>query len=276
MRDTSRVRLPLSGSVDIRISTPAVTELFDNRTYRVGIPDGELLSFTVTVKETNLYIRANNPDTHRVRDAILAARHSLENYIRNNPKFAETLEPIPDDPLAPPFIRGMIRDARTCVVGPMAAVAGTLAEIAARSLETACGEDGRPGEVIVENGGDVYMISHTSRIVSLEWGGDGGASGRMGMEIPPSPDGIGISSSSGAFGHSLSRGSCDLATVVATGGSLSDAGATALGNRVKGPEDIEGAMEGIFQIPGVMGVCVVVGGKIGIRGDIRLVAVGRE
>jgi ApbE superfamily uncharacterized protein (UPF0280 family) len=105
---------------------------------------------------------------------------------------------------------------------------------------------------------------------------DGGKEGRVGIELPPSPDGIGISSSSGTFGNSLSFGCCDLATVVAKNGSLSDAAATALGNRVKKPDDIEVHAADICRIPGVIGVCVVVCGVIGMKGDIRLTAVSEE
>lgn len=253
-----------------------MTGLFDNRTYRIGIPEVELSSFTITVKETNLYIRTNNPRTQPVFDAVLSARHSLEQYIADNPQFAATLSPVADDPLAPRFIREMIQDARVCNVGPMAAVAGTLAEIAAWSIVKSHQEDERPTEAIVENGGDVYIISPVSRVVSLEWSMDEGKEGRVGIEIPPSPEGIGISSSSGTFGHSLSLGGCDLATVAAKSGSLSDAAATALGNRIESPEDIEGQTADICRIPGVLGVFVVVGGVIGIQGDIHLTAVGEE
>jgi hypothetical protein len=164
----------------------------------------------------------------------------------------------------------------------MAAVAGALAEVAARSIAHAQPDGEQSTEAIVENGGDVYMISPVSRVVSLEWtmgGGDNeekggkGSEGRVGIEIPPSPGGIGISSSSGTFGHSLSLGGCDLATVVADRGSLSDAAATALGNRIKGPEDIEDQAAAICRIPGVVGVFIVARGVIGIQGDIRLTAV---
>jgi len=250
-----------------------VTDIFDNRTYRVGIPDGELLSSTVTVKETNLFIRTNTPHTRPVFDSIITARHSLENYIDSNAQFAAALTPMPDDPHAPFFIRRMISAARACNVGPMAAVAGALAEIAARSLVESGPEDERATETIVENGGDIYVISSVSRIVSLEWPVNDTETGRVGIEIPPSPDGIGIASSSGTFGHSMSLGMCDLATVVAEDGPLSDAAATALGNGVKGPEDIDRVMEEIFMISGIIGLFVVVGGKIGIRGDIHLAAV---
>ena len=253
-----------------------MTELFSNRTYRIGIPDANMDSFTVTVKETNLFVRTNNPNTHVVLDAILSARHSLESYIADNPGFAATLLPVPDDPLAPPFIRGMIRDAQMCNVGPMAAVAGALAEIAARSLVQAHTESDQSIEAMVENGGDVYIVSPVSRVVSLEWLMVGGKEGHVGIELPPSKKGIGISSSSGTFGHSLSLGGCDLATVVAKTGSLSDAAATALGNRIKKPEDIEEQIVDVCRIPDIVGVFVVVDGMIGIQGDIRMTAVNED
>jgi len=269
-------RIFLAGADIPPAGEATVTGLFDNRTYRVGIPDGELFSFTVTVKETNLFIRTNNPHTQSVFDAILSARHSLEQYITENPQFAEALSPVHDDPFAPWFIRAMIRDARSCHVGPMAAVAGAFAEIAAWSLMDVHAENERPVEAIVENGGDVYIVSPVSRVVSLAWSMDGGKGGRVGMEIPPSPEGVGVSSSSGTFGHSLSMGGCDLATVVAKSGSLSDAAATALGNRIKSPEDIEDQTADICRIPDIVGVCVVVDGVIGVQGDIHLVAVSED
>jgi ApbE superfamily uncharacterized protein (UPF0280 family) len=241
----------------------AVQPLFENRTYRTISGGTDLVEFSVTVKETNLFIRAESDLTDRAYAAVMDARNAVERYIASRPEFSTSLVPIEDDPYAPPIVREMIRDSSPAGVGPMAAVAGAIAEFVARRLSE------RSRAVIVENGGDVFMISKSVRVVGL-YADDGGTT--IGMEIGDAAAGRGISSSSAVIGRSLSLGKAELATVVARGGALSDAAATALGNRVTGVRDIEPALADITGIPGVQGAMVLIGGKIGAAGDVKLVA----
>ncbi len=239
--------------------------LFENRTYRTISGGTGLVEFSVTVKETNLFIRAQADLTDRAYAAVMDARNAVESYIVSRPEFSSSLVPIADDPYAPPIVREMIRNSLPAGVGPMAAVAGAIAEFVARRLSDTS------REVIVENGGDVFMISGGTRVVGLFTDTEGA---KVGLEINDAAGGCGISSSSAVIGRSLSLGKAELATVVAGGGALSDAAATALGNRVTGVQDIEPALAEIIGITGVRGAVVLIDGKIGAVGDMKLVALG--
>lgn len=241
--------------------------LFLNRTYRSQVKSPDLVNFTVSVKETNLFISAGKNLEKKAFDATVDVRYQIENYIESRKDFSDFLMPIGGDRFAPPIIQRMIEDSKKVGVGPMACVAGAIAEFVARRLYESVNYK---SEVIVENGGDVFFISNIERIISLY---SENLPGGLGIEIMSAPDGLGVSSSSAAYGHSLSLGSCELATVVANSGSLSDAAATALGNSVKKKSDIEVALSKIVDIKDVLGALVVFDGKIGIKGQIKLVAI---
>ena len=81
---------------------------------------------------------------------------------------------------------------------------------------------------------------------------------------------LGIGTSSGTVGPSLSFGRADAACVLADTGALADAAATAVANRVRAPRDIEHALEAGLAIPGVRGVLIVAGGRLGVRGRVVL------
>jgi len=240
-----------------------VQQLFDNRTYRTISRGAGLVDFCVTVKETNLFVRAKTDLTGKAHAAVMDARNSIEEYIRSRPEFQTSLVPIDSDPYAVPIVKEMIRDSALSGVGPMAGVAGAIAEFVARRLYR------ESKEIIVENGGDVFLFSEERRTVALYT--EKGAA-NIGVEVGDARQGLGISSSSALIGRSLSLGSAELATVVANSGTLSDAAATALGNLVRKIPDIEPALARITSIPGVFGAVVIAGGKIGAAGDVKIAA----
>jgi ApbE superfamily uncharacterized protein (UPF0280 family) len=237
--------------------------IFDNRTYRARSRSTDLVSFAVTVKETNLLVQAETDLVREAYAAVYDARAAVEVYREAHDDFARSLVPVPDDDLAPPVVRQMIRGSRLAGVGPMAAVAGAIAQFVAEKLASLS------PEVIVENGGDIFMRSVKTRVVALLPEGD---ETPVGIEIADAAGGIGVSSSSALIGQSLSMGRSSLATVVARSGALSDAAATALGNLVSAARDIEPSLGEITAIPGVIGAVVVIGGKIGVKGGLKLVA----
>jgi hypothetical protein len=157
----------------------------------------------------------------------------------------------------------MASAAQQAGVGPFAAVAGALAEYVGQAL--------RPlsAEVIVENGGDVFMASARRRILGI-YAGTSPLSGKIALSIAPNQMPCGICTSSGTVGHSLSFGKADAVTVVAGSTALADACATALGNRIGGAGDIAGGLAWAEQIPGVDGALIIVGETIGAWGQIHL------
>lgn len=215
-------------------------------------------------KDSNLRIACERFD-------VVTAEHVrqyelLEEYIRRQPAFRTTLTPIALLPDAPRVARLMARAAQVVGVGPMAAVAGTLAQLAAEAA-TAVG----CAEAIVENGGDIYLITDREVTVGI-YAGENPIAANLAFHITPADAPLAICSSSSTMGHSLSLGQCDLATVVADSGSLADAAATLVGNRIHNEADIEPALQEAAAIPGIRGVLAVKGDKLGLWGKLpRLV-----
>jgi len=154
--------------------------------------------------------------------------------------------------------------ARLCGVGPMAAVAGAIAEFVGRELL-----EFSP-EIIVENGGDIFVKSLRQRTIGIYAGGSP-LTGRLGLQIEPEDTPLGICTSSGTVGHSLSFGRADAAIVLADSATLADAAATAIGNRVSEPADIEKGIEFAQSIGQLKGVVIIKGDKLGVWGEVKLV-----
>lgn len=241
---------------------------YEPRTYRRTAEPQGLTCFEVAIKETDLQVCAEQDLTDLAEDLVVRARWEIEGFIRTHPYFRETLVPIDVPESAPEIVRRMSEAARTARVGPMAAVAGAIAEYVARGLSEVS------GEVVVENGGDIYLIGTEERTVAL-WAGDRGVKG-VGLKVRPGLQPVAVCTSSGRIGHSESFGSADAVTVLARNGALADAVATALANRVREPADVERAVEAARHVHGVLGVLVTVDGQIGAWGNVRLVSLGQE
>ncbi len=238
---------------------------YEPRTYRGVVTPAGLTTFEVAIKETDLQISALSDLTGPAEDLVAQARWQIESYITANPRFAETWVPIEVADDAPDLVRTMARAAHLARVGPMAAVAGVVAEYVARGLAPLS------AEVVVENGGDIYLVGTAERTIAL-WAGKSSLTGKVGLRIPAGLTPVAVCTSSGTVGHSASLGVADGATVVAHDGALADAVATALANRVHSPEDIQRAIDACKAINGVLGLLVVVGGHLGAWGNIHLTA----
>jgi ApbE superfamily uncharacterized protein (UPF0280 family) len=193
---------------------------------------------------------------------IVKQRALLEEYIERHPDFASSLEPITVLSDAPDIAFRMARAAESVGVGPMAAVAGAIAQAA---VESALSEGDTEG--IVENGGDIYLNSEAQIIVGL-FAGKSEVSKKLALRVEPNAMPLAICSSSSHMGHSLSLGHCDLACVVSKDAALADAAATQTCNLVKTPRDIKQALERILAIPGILGVLIVEEDKMGLAGDL--------
>jgi hypothetical protein len=222
------------------------------------------VGFRVAVRETDLWVLAERDLTREIRQAVLQERRQLEAYIAAHPGFLPALSPWPEDPFAPPVVREMIGAAQKTGVGPMAAVAGALAARVGRGLE-----DLTP-EIIVENGGDLYLRISEPATVAL-FAGKSPLSHRVGLRIEPALSPLGVCTSSATVGHSLSFGRADAACVLARDAALADAAATALGNRVQSAGDIAAALDWAAGVPEILGAVVIVGDKLGARGRVELV-----
>jgi ApbE superfamily uncharacterized protein (UPF0280 family) len=222
-----------------------------------------LVGFRVAVKETDLWVLATRDFSPEVRELVIQERQQLEAYIAGHLGFLTTLAPWPADPYAPPVAREMIEAAAAAGVGPMAAVAGTLAARVGRQLTLLS------PEVIVENGGDIFLAITEPATVAL-FAGASPLSHRVGLSIDPSLSPLGVCTSSATVGHSLSLGRADAACVLAQSTALADAAATALGNRVQGPDSIAPALAWVATLPDLLGAVVILGEKLGAWGRVEL------
>ena len=193
---------------------------------------------------------------------IVRQREILQAYVARDPAFLHSLSPVHPADDAPEVARRMARAAWHVGVGPMAAVAGAMAQAAVEAAQAA-----GAGEVIVDNGGDVFLVLRTPAVIAL-YAGDTPIAQRLAFRVVPSETPLSICSSSSRMGHSLSLGDCDLATVVAKDGALADAAATQAGNLVRTTEDIEPALKRIMAIPGIRAVLIVKDDRVGLAGDL--------
>jgi ApbE superfamily uncharacterized protein (UPF0280 family) len=239
---------------------------YEPRTYRTRMARRGLVGFRVAIKETDLWVLAGRDLTGEVREVVLQERARLEAYIAAHPAFLTALTPWPDDPFAPGVVQEMIAGAQRVGVGPMAAVAGALAARVGRALAP------WSEEVIVENGGDLYLAITAPATVAL-FAGKSPLSHRIGLRIDPEMSPLGVCTSSGTVGHSLSFGRADAACVVARDAVLADAAATALGNRVRDAGDLAAALEWAAGIPEILGAVIIVGDKLGARGQVELLPI---
>lgn len=222
-----------------------------------------LVTFGIRVKQTDMRIAAEiNLETEALA-LVLEARAQVEGYIERYPEFLSSLVPLAADPAAPPVVAAMMEASRRAHVGPMAAVAGAIAEHVGRGLSP------RSYEIIVENGGDLYMRSSHRRELTLL----AENTSLMGLRIavPPLAEGAGIATSAGTLGHSLSFGRADAVMVLAESGALADALATAVGNIVLGASDLESALSTAREL-GALAAVIITDGHLAAYGGIELIA----
>ena len=237
--------------------------MYEPRTYRHWIKDNDLTSFNIVVKETDLYIRASTNLGEKAYKLVLKYRNALESYIRKHPDFVTSLEPLPVSDDAPHIIIEMSAAAEKVGVGPMASVAGAIAEFVGNELSAFS------PEIIIENGGDIYLKSLEKRIVGI-YAGKLPLTGKIGLEINGQDTPLGICTSSGTVGHSLSYGKADAVVVLSKSATLADAAATAIGNLIAQPGDIPNGLDFANGIDGLKGVIIIKGDKVGLWGDVKI------
>jgi ApbE superfamily uncharacterized protein (UPF0280 family) len=236
----------------------------EERTYRQLVHTSELIAFRVRVKETDLLVHAGKQLEQECRDMVLQFRGHIETFITAYPDFATALIPWPLRSPAPEIVVDMVKAGAKAGVGPMAAVAGAIAEHVGRGL-LSCTD-----QIIIENGGDVFLKTKRPATVGI-CAGNSPLSLRIGLRVYSCHQPIAVCTSSGTVGHSLSFGKADAVTVVCESGSLADAIATSIGNRVTTKADIDKAIDIAKQMDGVRGIVVIIGEKIGMWGNLEVV-----
>jgi len=245
--------------------------MFQPRDYRLWVNTPELVAYSVMIKETDLYIRTTENFYGPAFQAVKEHREALERYISLHPFFAASFEAVAVEESAPLIVREMARAAALAGVGPMAAVAGAISQLVGQELSRLS------DEVIIENGGDNYLRSSKERVVAIH-AGTSPLSGKVGLRFMPCDMPLGICTSSGTVGPSISLGKADAAVIVSPSVALADAAATAVGNAVKSADDIPVALELARGIRDVTGAVVIMGDRIGVweKLEICRLEIGRN
>ena len=209
------------------------------------------------IKESDIFLKTDKEKTIRI--AILAIkqhRSQLEKYISEHAQFLKSLIPIRIEKEAPEIIAIMAEAAEISNVGPMAAVAGALADLGVRQMVKADAK-----VAIIENGGEIAGISDISMNIGI-FAGNSPLSGRIGFKLEKEDFPMGLGTSSGTVGHALSFGEADAATIFANTAALGDAAATAVANEVKDPDfekSVQNGLERAETIEGVRGALIIRG-----------------
>lgn len=242
--------------------------MYSPRTYRALHSGTDLTRFRLVMDETDLDI-AVTPEAYgrhlhqAALEAVREARGALQDYIGRDPAFLTALTPHRLLPEAPPLARAMAAAADVAGVGPMAAVAGAVAERVGVRLSALA------AEVLVENGGDIWLKCGKTRRVGV-YAGASPFSLRLAIELNEAQTPLGVCTSSGTVGHSLSFGCADAVVILSPAAALADAVATAAANLVQGPEDLARAVEFALAVPGVTGALAILGDKLAVLGEVVL------
>ena len=237
--------------------------MYEERTYRNSVKTEDLVNFEVIVKETDLLVRAEKDLSKETRGSILKYRHQIETYIAAHPEFETSLVPVAEDLYAPEIVREMIRVSTLAHVGPMAAVAGAMAEFVSKDLLKIS------KQTIIENGGDIYLATLKERMIGI-YAGASPLSMKLGILVSAEDSPMGVCTSSGTVGPSLSFGKADAVCILSKSAALADAAATAVGNVIREKKDIEKGLGKGKEIDEVLGTLIIVGGRMGVWGNIRL------
>ncbi len=240
------------------------------RFYRNQFSQQRFRSFTVNYKETDLWIGVD-PDSfcEEIREValakVIALRTEMETYLLIDPVFGLTFEPHDVKPNAPEIVNRMAHAARRAGVGPMAAVAGTFSEMIGQHLM----QQFSIQEIVVENGGDIFLKIERNLLMSV-YAGNSPLSEKIGIEIPADQSPLGVCTSAGTVGPSVSLGKTDATMIVCRNTALADALATTFGNLVQTPEDVQAVTQQTEQFPEILSAVIICRDKIGIRGQFEM------
>lgn len=238
--------------------------VYQERSYRNYVKADNLIKFEIIEKETDLLILADKNLYDKALALVLKYRGDLEKYINEHPQFLKSYSPLRVGFRAPSIVKAMASAARKVKVGPMAAVAGAIAEFVGKELLSLT------DEVIVENGGDIFLKIDQPRKVGI-YAGNSPFSEKIALELEPRKKPFSVCTSSGTVGHSFSFGKADAVVVISQNASLADAAATAIGNVVKEISDIDHGLKLAKKIRGLDGVLIIKDDQMGALGKVKLV-----
>ena len=236
------------------------------RTYRATRHD-DLVPFQLVIEETDLWVAAREDLGLPMADHVRVLRGQIKAYAAVHPEFLTSLEPIAAASHDPEIIRRMCRAGQLTGVGPMAAVAGTVAQMLGEFFRK------RSPDLLIENGGDTWLCSTRERHIGILNMPDQDV--RLCVPVAASEFPCSFCASSATIGHSLSFGKADLVVVRSRDAALADAAATALANALTGAQAMDAVLAQAqkWEPLGIDGVFTQCEGKIGVWGKMQLTVI---
>ncbi len=235
--------------------------MYQERIYRSGCtPD---LKKKIVIEDESDLLVFYTHTVDGIENALKNIRSILKNHIIANPEFLTSLKPIKINSSDDEIIRRMKEASSLLNVGPMASVAGAV------SNELGSIYADRNPDLIIENGGDLYVKTSCKRHILIH-AGNHTLSDKIALEIGPEMGPVGICTSSGKLGHSLSFGNADAVVAVSPDPLVADATATAIGNLVSSAEDIQKGIDAAKNIGNLTGILILCDDSVGIWGDLKI------
>ena len=243
---------------------------YRERSYRGRFSNDERRWFCVKFLESDLWIGVDNgsysafmeSDTYAM---LVDLRRTMDAYLLIDPQYKTALTPYDAGLEAPDILKEMSRVSHKTGIGPMSAVAGAVALKVAGFLKSRYDVN----EVIVENGGDIYAQASTDMDISV-FAGQSPLSEKIGLHIPAGSFPLGICTSSGTVGPSLSLGRADAVMIVCKDVMLADSYATAMANRIQSVNDLQPVIDRITNTPDILGAIAVKDDRMAICGQFEL------
>ncbi len=251
--------------------------MYQSRTYRKEMGLSRFTSVTFAVGESDLWI-GYTPHTADGK-ALAAEGARLLRRLRNeiltypDPSFLRSFVPLQrrgtdkgaDTDTISPFLAGMLHASELSSTGPMASVAGAIAQAIGSSLKKRFSLE----EIVVENGGDLYIDVLKPLPVTL-YAGKNSLSGKVSIVVEPEHCPLGVCTSSAKVGHSHSFGAADAVMVACSDAALADAYATAFCNIVRDESDVQRVTQMMNEKEEILSALVLLDTKLALCGQLEV------
>lgn len=241
-----------------------IHKVYQERFYRQQV--FSKFKLEISYRESDLLICTDKKINEDLAREILVKHYqAVEEYIQKNPAFLTSLSPLEleEDQKTLPIIKDMIEVSKLTGIGPFASVAGAIALYVGREILKYA------DEVIIENGGDIFLKINENKRLEV-YLGESFELKNLTLEIKKRDYSFGIASSSATFGHSLNFGKADLVTIIARDPISADGFATALSNRLKKEKDVKDVLEIAKNSDLIEGILIFFEGKIYLWGDLKI------
>lgn len=237
----------------------------------------------ISIGETKMNVISDiDIEKLKLNGFIRQQRNELKDYINQNPLFAKTLTPYKikskqtnkqnetNKPIIPEIVKKMINGSNIADVGPSATLAGTIVELSLNYLI----KNGSKYSIL-DNGGDIGLLNNNldKKVIFGIYAGNSPLSGKIGMEFKPKKNqALGVCTSSGSVGYSISYGRSDCVTVISNQASIADGLATSIGNKINGKLDSDAVKNGLAFAEEFkdhfIGALIIVGESLGTIGKL--------